>query len=81
VPGRRNQRLAEEIREEVAQIIAGGLKNPKLGFVTVTRVELTADLRTARVLVSAMGDPKQKTQSLRVLHQAAGWVRSATRPR
>lgn len=73
--GRRNARLAEEIREEVAKIIAGGMKNPKLGFVTVTRVELTADLRTARVLVSAMGDSAQKKQSLRVLHQAAGWVR------
>jgi ribosome-binding factor A len=75
MPGRRNERLAEEIREEVAQILAGDMKNPKLGFVTVTRVQLTADLRTARVLVSAMGDPAQKKQSLRVLHQAAGWVR------
>src|SRR4029079_14018515 len=73
--GRRNERLAGEIREEVAQILAGGVKNPKLGFVTVTRVELTADLRTARVFVSAMGDPVQRKQSLRVLHQAAGWVR------
>ena len=75
MPGRRNERLAGEIREEVAQILAGGVKNPKLGFVTVTRVELTADLRTARVFVSAMGDPVQRKQSLRVLHQAAGWVR------
>ena len=75
MPGRRVERLAEEIREEVAQILAGDMKNPKLGFVTVTRVELTADLRTARVFVSAMGDPGQRRQSLRVLHQAAGWVR------
>ena len=67
--------MAGEIREEVAQILAGGVKNPKLGFVTVTRVELTADLRAARVFVSAMGDPVQRKQSLRVLHQAAGWVR------
>ena len=48
---RRAQRLAGEIRDEVARMIASELKDPRLGFVTVTRVELTADLRYARVYV------------------------------
>ena len=73
--GRRNERLAEEIREEVAQIIGGGMKDPRLGFVTVTRVALTADLRTARVLVSIMGGPKERAKSLGILRRAAGFVR------
>ena len=72
---RRNQRLAEDIREEVAKILASEMKDPRLGFITVTRVALAADLRTARVLVSVMGDDHQRTQSLRALGQAAGWVR------
>lgn len=73
--GHRTERLAEEIREEVAQIVGGEMKDPRLGFVTVTRVALTADLRTARVLVSVMGDPKERARSLGILRRAAGFVR------
>lgn len=74
-PGHRAQRLAEEIREEVAQIIGGEMKDPRLGLVTVTRVDLTADLRTARVLVSVLGDAKERAKSLGILRRAAGFVR------
>ena len=75
MPGRRGARLAEEIREEVARIIGGGMKDPRLGFVTVTRVSLTADLRTARVLISILGDPKERAKSLGILRRASGFVR------
>lgn len=73
--GRRAERLAEEIREEVARIVGGGLKDPRIGFVTVTRVELTADLRTARVHVGVLGDAAQREKTLGGLRQAAGFVR------
>jgi ribosome-binding factor A len=73
--GRRNERLAEEIREEVAQIVGGEMKDPRLGFVTITRVALTSDLRTARVLVSIMGGPKERAKSLGILRRASGFVR------
>ena len=73
--GRRTERLAEEIREEVAQIIGGEMKDPRLGFVTVTRVALTSDLRLARVLVSIMGADKERAKSLGILRRAAGFVR------
>ena len=73
--GRRAERLAEEIREEVAQIVGGRLKDPRIGFVTVTRVELTADLRTARVHVGILGDAAQREKTLGGLRQAAGFVR------
>jgi ribosome-binding factor A len=75
VIGRRAERLAEEIREEVAKIVGGELKDPRIGFVTVTRVELTADLRTARVHVGILGDAAQREKTLGGLRQAAGFVR------
>lgn len=71
---RRNERLAEEIREEIALIIPG-LKDPRIGFVTVTRVALTADLRLARIYVGVLGDAAQHDKTLAGLRQAAGFVR------
>src|SRR5262245_27608078 len=75
MPARRNERLAEEIREEVAQIVAGEMKDPRLGFVTITRVALIADLRTARMLVSVLGGPKERAKSMGILRRASGFVR------
>lgn len=72
---RRTNRLGEEIREAVAQIIASGLKDPRIGFVTVTRVDLTADLRTACVFVGVLGDAAQRDKTLVGLGQAAGFIR------
>jgi len=72
---RRSDRLGEGIREEVARIIGGGLKDPRIGFVTVTRVSLTSDLRTARVSVGVLGDPAQRTRTVAGLRQAAGFMR------
>jgi ribosome-binding factor A len=74
VSGRRPERLGEEIREEVARIVAQ-LKDPRIGFVTVTRVSLTADLRVARIFVGILGDQSQQQKSLEGLRQAAGFVR------
>jgi ribosome-binding factor A len=72
--GRRKDRLDEEIREGVAVII-GRLKDPRIGFVTVTRVDLTADLRTARIHVGILGDATQREKTLGGLRQASGFVR------
>lgn len=72
---RRPRRLAEEIRAEVAGIIGSGLKDPRIGFVTVIRVDLTADLRTARVFVGVLGDETQRAKTLAGLTQAAGFIR------
>jgi ribosome-binding factor A len=67
--------VAEEIREEVAQILARGLKDPRIGFVTVTRVALTPDLRTAHVNVGVLGDQSARERTMAGLKQAAGYVR------
>jgi len=73
--GRRPERLAEEIREEIARMIASELKDPRLGFVTVIRVELAHDLRHARVHVGVLGDEREREKSLAALGSAAGFVR------
>ncbi len=72
---RRPERLAEEVREEIARMIASELKDPRLGFVTVTRVEIAHDLRNAKVHVGVLGDAAERERSLAALHSAAGWVR------
>lgn len=72
---RRSERVAEEIREETARIIGAQLKDPRIGFVTVTRVSITPDLRFARVHVGVLGDEAQRDRSLNGLQRAAGFVR------
>ena len=73
--GRRTDRLGEEIREEVSKIIGRDLKDPRIGFVTVTRVDLTHDLRNAKIFVGVLGDPGERQKTLIGLRKAAGFVR------
>jgi len=73
--GRRPERLVEEMREEIARMIVSELKDPRLGFVTVTRVELAHDLRYARVYVGVLGSEAEREKSLTALHSAAGFIR------
>ncbi|HKS97507.1 MAG TPA: 30S ribosome-binding factor RbfA [Terriglobia bacterium] len=75
VPGRRQERLADQIRTEVASILTEELKDPRIGFATVTRVELTADLGHARVFVSVLGDEEARRNTLAGLESAAGFLR------
>ena len=72
---RRTNQLGEAIREEVANLIAHGLKDPRIGFVTITRVEVTPDLRFARVYFGVLGDKLQREKTLAGLGQAAGFIR------
>jgi ribosome-binding factor A len=73
--GRRALRLNEEMREEITQMVTGELKDPRIGLVTVTRVALAGDLRSARVFVSVAGDLADRKRSLEGLRKAAGFVR------
>ena len=72
--GRRTARLSEEIREVVAAIVAQ-LKDPRIGFITITRVELTPDLGSAKIYVGVLGDEAQRKKTLEGLRAAAGFVR------
>jgi ribosome-binding factor A len=71
---RRGARLAEEVREQVADIVAR-LKDPRIGFVTVTRAELSGDLSLARVFVGVLGDEEARRKGLEGLRSAGGFVR------
>jgi len=69
----RPERVAEQLRMDVADILQNDLKDPRLGMVTCTRVDLTNDLRHAKVYVSVLGEDKD--DSMRALESATGYVR------
>jgi ribosome-binding factor A len=73
--GRRPERLAEQIKEEISLIVAGELEDPRIGMVTVTEARLSPDLKHARVFVSVMGDESQIAESMKALNRASGFVR------
>ena len=75
VAGRRQERLAGEIRDEVAQMLVRELKDPRLKFTTVTRVELSSGLQHARVLISVLGDAEAQHATLEGLVSASGYIR------
>ncbi len=64
-----------QIQHEVSLMIARDLKDRRIGFVTVTGVRISPDLRHARIFVSAMGTESQKKGSIDALNHAAGWIR------
>ncbi len=72
----RVSRVGEQIKKELSQILQMELKDPRVGFVTVTGVEVTNDLSQARVYISVMGDDTQKEETLRALDKAQGFLRS-----
>jgi ribosome-binding factor A len=74
---RRADRVAEAIREEVATFLADGAKDPRIvGLVTVTGVDVTHDLRHAKIFVSVLGSDVEKQSTLEGLQSAAAHLRS-----
>lgn len=73
--GRRSQRVAELLKEEVSKIVGGELKDPWIGFVTITGVTVSEDLRRARFLVSVLGNEEARNRSLEGLSRAKGYIR------
>ena len=71
----RVERIAEQIREEVSQILATEVSDPGVGLVTVTRVKVTPDLSLARVYWTTMGDTAERKQTAKALARAASYVR------
>lgn len=71
----RRDRLAGQIRVEISSILSRELRDQIQGLVTVTEIQLTPDLRQARVLVSLFGSPEQKTATLAALEESSGPIR------
>jgi ribosome-binding factor A len=74
--GKRLDRVNQLIKEEISTLLQRELKDPRLGFVTVTDVDTSKDLRTAKVFVSVLGDESQWAASLTALARARGFVRN-----
>jgi ribosome-binding factor A len=72
----RTERVEELLKVEISDMIRRDLKDPRLGFITITDAEVTKDLRHAKVYISVLGDEKAKEESLSVLQRAAGHIRS-----
>ncbi len=73
--GSRPDRVGEQIRQELSQIIAQQVQDPGVGFITLTRVKVTPDLQLARVLYTVMGDAKQKKETVKALERAIPFLR------
>jgi ribosome-binding factor A len=72
----RSDRVSGELVKELSQIIQQEMKDPRLGFVSVTRVEVAKDLRHANAFVSVMGSKEEKESTLKALSSGAGFIRT-----
>ncbi len=73
-PSGRMRRVDESIRQVIGEALAGELKDPRVGFVTVTDVRTSPDLSQARVYVSVLGDAPRRESTLEGLHSAHGYL-------
>ena len=73
--GIRSERVEGQLKKEISKILLEDLKDPRVGFVTITRIELTGDIRYARIYFSILGDDKAKEESLKGIKSAVGFIR------
>ena len=73
----RQNKIRELLKTEISDILHRELKDPRLGFITVTDVEITGDLQHARVFVSIMGSDAERAENLAVLNRAERFVRQS----
>lgn len=77
----RQERVAEAIRQEVSTILQREMKDPRVGFVTITRVELTPDLRNAKIFFSVLGREEEHKKTREALDSACGFIRKSVAER
>jgi ribosome-binding factor A len=73
--GSRPDRVGDQIRSEIASLLARDVHDPGIGFVTITRVQVTPDLQQARVYYTALGDDKARRSTALALDRAAPFLR------
>lgn len=72
----RTDRLAEIIKEEISQIIQSELKDPRLGFITITGAKVTPDVRHAIIFFSVLGDEEKIKSTIEGLQSSKGFIRN-----
>ena len=73
--GIRSEKVADLIQEEICQMLRRTIKDPRIGFVTITRVEVSEDCRSAKVYFSVAGTLEERERSMKGLDSARGYVR------
>ena len=68
-------RVGEQIREDLAELLARAVHDPGIGFLTITRVEVTSDLQNARAYYTTLGDEKARAETRRALGRATPFLR------
>jgi ribosome-binding factor A len=72
----RANRVSEQMKKELSDIIGRKIKDPRIGFVTVTDVQVTGDLQQAKVYITVLGGEDQRENTLKGLAKAKGFIRS-----
>jgi ribosome-binding factor A len=72
---KRQGRIAEETKRVLSTIIAREIKDPRLGFLTITRVIVSSDLQLATVYISVLGDEESQKDTMRILDRTKGFLR------
>jgi ribosome-binding factor A len=73
--GHRTDQVGAQVREEIMEIIRRDLKDPRIGFVSITHVRMSGDLRSARIGVSVLGDDGERRRTMEGLRSATGMIR------
>lgn len=71
----RVQKVSEQMKKEIADILRTSVKDPRVGFATVTRVDVSGDLQHAKVYVSVLGKEEEKDHTISALTKAGGFIR------
>lgn len=71
----RDDRIGEELKKEISDIIQNEMKDPDLGFVSIVLVEVSRDLRVAKIYYSVMGSEEEITKTKQAMKRSAGFVR------
>ena len=78
---RRTRQVGELLKEELTDIIRKEMDDPRLGFWSITRVDVTPDLRSARVYISVLGTDDERKATVTAMRSGAGFIRRHLKPR
>ncbi|HRA47157.1 MAG TPA: 30S ribosome-binding factor RbfA [Thermomicrobiales bacterium] len=78
---RRTRQVGEMLRDEIDDIIRREMDDPRLGFWSITRVDVPPDLRSARVYISVLGTDTEREETLAAMNAGAGFIRRHLKPR
>jgi ribosome-binding factor A len=73
--GKRSGKVADLVQKEVSELLLRSIKDPRIGFVTVTRVKVSDDCRSARIYFSVVGSEEERNRSMAGLNSAKGFLR------